>query len=62
VTTKLLDDPELRKHPLDVKVSNGTATLSGTVPSEEIKTRAEQAAKTVKGVRRVVNNITVSSQ
>ena len=62
VTTKMLDDQELRKHPLDVKVSGGTATLSGNVPSEELKTRAEKAAMTVKGVKRVVNNITVTNQ
>jgi hypothetical protein len=62
VTTKLLDDQELRTHPIDVKFADGTATLSGTVPSEEIKTRAEKVAKTVKGVRRVANNITVSGQ
>ena len=62
VTTKMLDDQELRTHPLDVKFADGTATLSGNVPSEEIKVRAEKVAKTVKGVRRVVNNITVSSQ
>ncbi|HEX8184167.1 MAG TPA: BON domain-containing protein [Blastocatellia bacterium] len=60
VTTKLLDDPELRTHPLDVKFSGGTVTLSGTVPSDELKTRAEKLAKTVKSVTRVVNNITVS--
>lgn len=62
VTAKLLDDQELRTHPIDVKFSGGTATLSGTVPSEDIKMRAEKVAKTVKGVRRVVNNITVSGQ
>jgi type II secretory pathway pseudopilin PulG len=62
VTTKLLDDQELRTHPIDVKFAGGTATLSGNVPSEEIKARAEKVAKAVKGVRRVVNNLTVSSQ
>lgn len=62
VTTKLLDDQELRTHPVDVKFAGGTATLSGSVPSDEIKMRAEKVAKTVKGVRRVVNNITVSNQ
>jgi type II secretory pathway pseudopilin PulG len=62
VTTKLLDDQELRTHPINVKFADGTATLSGSVPSEEIKARAEKVAKTVKGVRRVVNDITVSNQ
>jgi len=29
------------------------------LPSEDLKVRAEKITKTVKGVRRVVNNITV---
>ena len=60
VTTKLLDDPDLRTHPIDVKVDNGTATLSGELPSEELKAKAERIASTVKGVRHVVNKITVA--
>src|SRR5581483_10623747 len=62
VTTKLLDDSELRTHPIDVKVSNSTATLSGELPSEELKSRAERIAGSVKGVRRVVNKITVKGE
>ena len=62
INSKLIDDGDLRSHPLSVKFSGGTVTLSGSLPSEELKTRAEQVAKTVKGVRRVVNNITVSAQ
>jgi hypothetical protein len=61
VTTKLLDDPDLRSHPVDVKVSGGTATLSGHVPSEDLKMRAEKLAGTVKGVRSVINHLTVQS-
>lgn len=62
VTTKLLDDANLRTHPIDVKVENGTATLSGELPSEELKARAESIASSVKGVRRVRNNITVKPE
>ena len=60
INSKMLDDGDLRSHPVDVKFSGGTATLSGSLPSEDLKMRAERVAKTVKGVRRVVNNITVS--
>jgi Predicted periplasmic or secreted lipoprotein len=60
INSKLLDDGELRTHPLDVKVSGGTARLSGNLPNEDLKMRVEKIAKTVKGVRRVVNDITVS--
>lgn len=59
VTSKLLDDAQLRQHPVTVKLENGAARLSGTVPSEELKARAEKIAMSVKGVRRVINEITV---
>lgn len=59
VNKKLLDDSELQTHAITVKFENGTATLSGSVPSEELKTRADKVAMTVKGVRRVINDIKV---
>src|ERR1041384_3780442 len=59
VTSKLLDDGDLRTHPVDVKVTGHTALLSGQVPSEELKSRAAQIARSVRGVGRVINNITV---
>lgn len=62
VISKLTDDPELRSHPINVKFSNGTATLSGLVPREALKARAETVAMSVKGVSRVVNDIAVQGQ
>ncbi len=62
VISKLTDDPQLRSHPINVKFSNGTATLSGLVPREDLKARAEIVAKSVKGVNRIVNEITVQGQ
>jgi hyperosmotically inducible protein len=62
INSKLLDDKDLRSHPISVKFSGGTATLSGSLPSEDLKLRAEQIARSIKGVRRVVNDITVSAQ
>ena len=59
ITSKLLDDLELASYPVDVKVKAGTATLSGTLPNEGLKARAEKVAKSVKGVRDVKNNIVV---
>lgn len=59
VTSKMLDDPELRSHPIDVKVSGGVATLSGDVPTDQLKARAEKLAGRVKGVTSVTNNIVV---
>jgi hypothetical protein len=59
VNKKLLDDRELSTYPITVKVENGTATLEGSVPAEDLKTRAQKVASTVKGVRGVINNITI---
>ena len=59
VNARLLDDPDLRSHPIDVKVSGGTATLSGTVPSSDLRIRAGRLARSVKGVGSVINNIVV---
>ena len=59
VNSKLLDDRDLRPYAMEVKVSGETVTLSGQLPNEELKVRAERVAKTVKGVRSVINNITV---
>lgn len=61
ITSKLLDDQELRSQSIDVKVSAGIAVLSGRVSSDELKTRAESIAKAIKGVRSVINNISVQS-
>jgi type II secretory pathway pseudopilin PulG len=61
VNSKLLDDRELRSYSVDVKVSGGTATLSGQVPHEDLKMRAEKLAGTVRGIRSIINNITVQS-
>jgi osmotically-inducible protein OsmY len=45
--------------PFDVKVKDGVVTLSGTADQGNQKARAEKLAKKVKGVKQVVNNITV---
>ena len=62
VGLKLRDDPDLRAHSINVKVSGGTAMLSGTVTSDELKTRAEDVAKTIKGIRTVINGIVVKPE
>ena len=62
VTTKFLDDQDLRTHPLDVKVTGGTAVISGQVPTDELKDRAEKIARSVKGIRSVINSIVVKPE
>jgi hypothetical protein len=59
VTSKLIDDPDLRSDAIDVKLSGATAILTGRVPSQALKARAERIAKSVTGISAVKNNIVV---
>ncbi len=61
VSSKLLNDSDLRSPSVDLKVAvmAGTVTLRGHVPTEELKTRAERLARTANGVRSVVNDLVV---
>ena len=45
--------------PFDVKVKDGVVTLSGQADQGNQRSRAEKVAKKVKGVKQVVNNITL---
>jgi len=47
---------------IDVSVINGTAVLKGRVTTERQKNVAEQAARSVAGVKRVRNRIAVSGR
>jgi hyperosmotically inducible protein len=59
VKTKLVAEKPSNLTKVNVDVTDGTVYLSGNVESAEQKTRAEQIAKTTKGVRSVVNNLQV---
>ena len=59
VTSRLQSDEDLRTYAIDVKVTGGTALLSGRVPTDELKRRAETLAKTVRGVHSIINDIAV---
>lgn len=41
-------------------VNDGVVTLAGTCPDDPCKTNSESSAKNIKGVKSVVNNITVT--
>ncbi len=60
VNQKLMDDTELSTSGITVKIAGGKATLAGSVTKEDLKRRAERLARTVKGVRRIDNQIIVS--
>lgn len=44
---------------IDVDTNQGVVALNGTVTSDEMRTRAAEIARQVKGVRQVVNNLQV---
>ena len=59
VRVKLAADSIVNGGALAVDVKSGVVTLSGLVPTQTIKQRAGKLAKSVKGVKQVVNNITI---
>jgi len=47
---------------VDVNVTNGVVTLAGEVPTDKVKADAETETWSVKGVKRVINNLQVSAK
>jgi hyperosmotically inducible protein len=60
VREKLASDAVVKGGAIDVDVKAGVVTLKGKVQDQKQKTRAESLARKVKGVKSVINNITVS--
>lgn len=60
VKSKLAADRETSAIKIGVDTINGVVTLSGVVPTEREKAKAEQLARTTEDVKQVVNNITVN--
>lgn len=61
IDRKLADDQTLGSLGIIATVVEGKVTLTGTVNSEDLKSRAERLVRAVKGVKRVDNQIIVSS-
>ena len=59
IDKRLTDDPEFSTLGITASVINGKVMLIGTVKSEDLKTRIEQAVKRIKGVKEVDNQISV---
>ncbi len=59
VDSDLLYDSSVASNNLDVSTTDGIVTLSGSAPNILAKERATTIAEAVKGVRAVVNNISV---
>jgi osmotically-inducible protein OsmY len=62
VSGRLADDPRVDASEIEVGVSGGEVTLSGTVDSREARRRAEDVAERVSGVAYVQNNLRVARQ
>jgi len=60
VRLKLAGDRDVRGTALEVEVKNGVVTLRGEVDKEKNKQRAERLTKKVKGVVKVINELTVA--
>lgn len=59
VKTKLAGDAETSAIKISVTTVKGVVTLSGVVPTEREKSKAERIAQETEGVTQVVNNITI---
>jgi hyperosmotically inducible periplasmic protein len=59
VKTQLTKDKASNFTKIDVDTVRGVVSLNGVVDSAQTKTRAEQVARSVGGVRNVINNLQI---
>jgi osmotically-inducible protein OsmY len=59
VQKKIFNDPELKRLRINVETHLGVVQLSGFVDSTQVSARAEELARSVKGVSNVKNNLIV---
>jgi len=59
VRIKLSADTEVKGGALEVDSKQGVVTLSGSVETERQKDKATKLARKIKGVKQVINNITI---
>jgi osmotically-inducible protein OsmY len=62
VRINLASDKVVGVLPFNVAVKSGVVTLTGTADSGGQRSRAEKVARKVKGVKQVVNNITLKGE
>jgi len=62
VKTRLMTDDVARATSIDVKADEGVVTIAGTVPTAADKTRIGALVDHTTGVKRVVNDLTVSAK
>jgi osmotically-inducible protein OsmY len=62
VINKLASDPIVKGGALKVDVKDGVVTLAGPVANERQKEKATTVARKVKGVKSVINNLTIQDR
>ena len=62
VRISLVSDKVVGVLPFEVSVKQGVVTLSGTADQASQRSRAEKLAKKVRGVKSVVNKITIKTK
>ena len=62
VKRKLANDPDVKGGALEIEVKDGVVTLRGKVETDKLKQKAERLAKKVPGVKKVVNEIQLSTK
>lgn len=62
IKLKLIKDPITKARKIDVDTVNGVVTLTGVVENEKEIKRAIEIAKSVEGVRKVVNNLKIGGR
>jgi osmotically-inducible protein OsmY len=59
VMMKLAGDPDVKGNNFDVEVKDGVVTLRGTVSREKFRQKAERLTRKIKGVKSVVDELSV---
>jgi len=59
VRRKLANDPDVKGGAFEVDVKDGVVTVKGAVDKQKFVEKAAKLAKKVKGVKSVVNHVTV---
>jgi osmotically-inducible protein OsmY len=62
VKAKLFDDPQTSGFAITVTTYKGTVQLSGFVAGDKERSRAEELAKTVPGVKTVKNDLIIKNK
>ncbi|WP_168194244.1 BON domain-containing protein [Thermodesulfobacterium sp. TA1] len=59
VKLKLIEDKDIKALSIDVDTVNGVVTLTGIVENEYQKAKAVEIAKSVPGVKAIINNLQI---